>query len=478
MRFARCRAAVLIGLWSAWLPDPSRAAPPLAPQEQSAGLSQLSAAFESLVERVSPAVVQVFATGYVTPPAGIARPENLLTPQRNTGSGVILDPTGYIVTNAHVAAGANRVQVVLAPRPGGLAPQKSILQSRGPLAEAELIGFDSETDLAVLKIAGERLPALELGDSDLLHSGELVLAFGSPLGLENSVTMGVVSATARQLRPEDPMIYIQTDAPINPGNSGGPLVDSAGQVVGINTLILSQSGGSEGIGFAAPSNIVRHVFDQIRKYGRVRRGEIGVYAQTITPSLARGLQLPRDWGVLLGDVLPGSPADRAGLKVGDMVLKLDGKPMENGRQLEVNLYRRSIGETVTLEVLRGDQPMSFRVAVVERADHPVDLADMVSPQENIIPQLGILGLELEIEVLERLPPLRLKEGVVVAARTAGTAFLEDGFLPGDVIHSINHIQIKSLAGLRTFLASVPPSAALAVQVERRGELRYLGLMLN
>jgi S1-C subfamily serine protease len=161
-----------------------------------------------------------------------------------------------------------------------------------------------------------------------------------------------------------------------------------------------------------------------------------------------------------------------------MVLKLDGKPMENGRQLEVNLYRRSIGETVTLEVLRGDQPMSFRVAVVERADHPVDLADMVSPQENIIPQLGILGLELEIEVLERLPPLRLKEGVVVAARTAGTAFLEDGFLPGDVIHSINHIQIKSLAGLRTFLASVPPSAALAVQVERRGELRYLGLMLN
>ena len=139
-----------------------------------------------------------------------------------------------------------------------------------------------------------------------------MLAFGSPLGLDSSVTLGVVSAVARQLEPDDPMIYIQTDASINPGNSGGPLVDTDGRVVGINTLILSQSGGNEGLGFAAPSNIVRNIFEQVRKYGRVRRGEIGVRAQTITPSLAEGLQLPRNWGVVLGDVNPDGPAAKAG----------------------------------------------------------------------------------------------------------------------------------------------------------------------
>ena len=166
----------------------------------------------------------------------------------------------------------------------------------------------------------------------------------SPLGLGDSVTLGVVSAAARQLRPDDPMIYIQTDASINPGNSGGALVDVQGQVVGISTFILSQSGGSEGLGFAAPSNIVRAVYEQIRTDGRVHRGVIGVRAQTITPELAHGLALAQDWGVVLGDVFPGGPADHAGLKVGDIVLTLEGKSMENGRQFQVNLYRRAVGD--------------------------------------------------------------------------------------------------------------------------------------
>ena len=188
----------------------------------------------------------------------------------------------------------------------------------------------------------------------MLKPGQIVMAFGSPLGLNASVTMGVVSAVARQLEPEDPMIYVQTDAPINPGNSGGPLVDADGRVVGINTLIYSQSGGHEGIGFAAPSNIVRNVFDQIRKTGRVRRGEIGVITQTITPLIAEGLGLSQDWGVVDSDVDPNGPGGRAGLQAGDIVLALDGKPMENGRQFQVNFYTRGVGAPVTLEILRGE----------------------------------------------------------------------------------------------------------------------------
>ena len=218
-------------------------------------------------------------------------------------------------------------------------------------------------------------------------------SFGSPRGLENSVTMGTVSARARQLQSEAPMIYIQTDATINPGNSGGPLVDSQGRVVGINTLIFSRSGGSEGIGFAAPSNIVRSVFEQIRDTGRVRRGVIGVHAQTLTPALAAGLGTPRDWGASLGEVTPGPPADRVGRRPGDIVLSLDGKLMENGRQLTVNLYNKPIGGRVHLEVLRGEEELSFEVAVVERSDDPSRFVDFVDPERNLQP-LGILCLEL------------------------------------------------------------------------------------
>ncbi|MCI0422915.1 MAG: trypsin-like peptidase domain-containing protein, partial [Acidobacteria bacterium] len=286
-------------------------------------LAELSQSIEELSNRVCPAVVQVFSSGFrVNPEDGPSDP-GLISKSRSVGSGVVLDSEGYIVTSAHVVEGAAAVEVLLPALLQAGSPKQSILKGRGKRFSAEVIGIDAETDLAVLKISQRSLPFLALGDSDQVRQGQLVLAFGSPLGLENSVTMGVVSATARQLRVEDPMIYIQTDTPINPGNSGGPLVDLQGRVVGINTFILSRSGGSEGIGFAAPGNIVRNVFEQIRKAGRVRRGTIGVYAQTISPELAQGLNLPNDWGVILGDVFPGGPADGAGLKEGDVILTLN-----------------------------------------------------------------------------------------------------------------------------------------------------------
>ena len=361
-------------------------------------LTDLSDAFEELSNKVNPAVVRIFASGYALVPT-----REILASQRATGSGVLVSPEGHIVTNAHVVAGARfiRVQVPLAVEQG-----ESALGARGQLLGAQLVGFDRDTDLAVLKIDGANLPFLELGDSDTVRPGQIVLAFGSPLGLNNSVTMGVVSAAARQLQPEDPMIYIQTDAAINPGNSGGPLVNTNGQIVGINTLILSQSGGNEGLGFAAPSNIVRTVYEQIRSTGRVRRGEIGVRAQTITPSLARGLDLPQDRGVILADVYPSGPAAEAGLEQGDIVLSLDGKAMENGRQLHVNVYRHRVDDRIELTVLRGGKTLRFTVTVQEERTDPDRFADLVHPDRNLIPDLGILGMDLDDQTSKLFPGLR------------------------------------------------------------------------
>jgi serine protease Do len=448
------------------------AAQAAAPAIRQGDLKAISHTLEALSEQVAPAVVQVFAVGYSLPDGSDSDDKSLLSQERSTGSGVIVDPSGYIVTNAHVVEGAHRVQVqIQTPRRSG---QHSILNPRPRVLNATIVAQDDETDLAVLKVDETGLPALPIADSDTVKPGELVLAFGSPMGLDSSVTLGVVSAVARQLEADDPMIYIQTDASINPGNSGGPLVDTEGRMVGINTLILSQSGGNEGLGFAAPSNIVRNVFEQVREYGHVRRGEIGVRPQTITPALAEGLHLARDWGVVLGDVVPEGPAARAGLQIGDIVVALDGKAMENGRQLQVNLYGRSIGETVTVRVLRGDRTLDLPVIVVERSDDPNRFAGLLKPEDQEIPRLGIIAIELTRDLEDLLPQLRASAGVIVALATHDVPPEWEGELkPGDVIHAANGTSVKTLADLRAALALVKSGGALTLQVERDGSMRYV-----
>ena len=438
-------------------------------------LESLSSAFEDLSRRVSPSVVQVVVTGYGAMDEEAPSADALLGLRRTGGSGVILDPTGYIVTNSHVIEGARRVQV-LVPRP--TAGTLSILRPRAQAVDATIVGIDDETDLAVLKVNERNLPALTLADSDALRQGQLVFAFGSPLGLENSVSMGIVSAVGRQLELDDPMVYIQTDAPINPGNSGGPLVDTTGRVVGINTLILSQGGGNEGIGFAAPSNIVKTVFDQIKAGGRVRRGTIGVYAQTITPTLAAALKLQQGWGVILGDVFPQMPAAAAGLQIGDVVLSLDGKRMENGRQFEVNLYRRAVGDTVTVDVVRGGQTMKFHVAVAERDDDPTRFADLVSRERNIVPRLGVLALDIDERIKSMIGELRMPHGVVVAAKSTDSPSSEQALEAGDIIVSINGTPVKALAELRSIVGRLPPRSAAVFQVQRFGQLMFIALELE
>jgi serine protease Do len=338
---------------------------------------------------------------------------------------------------------------------------------------AVVVGADRETDLAVLKVEVQGLPVVELGDSDDLRQGELVLAFGSPLGLEQSVTLGIVSAVARQLEPEASMIYIQTDAPINPGNSGGALVDSRGRLVGVNTLIASQSGGSEGVGFAAPSNIVRAVFEQIRDTGRVRRGEIGVRTQTITPVLARGLGLPRDHGVLVRDVTAGSSAEEAGIEIGDVILSLDGKPMENARQLDVNLYRKRLGAGVALAVQRDGRTLSFVPVVAERPNDPASIAPLVTPQRNLVQRLGVLALDLDERILALMPRLRARAGVVVAAGMADAPFEGEELQPGDVIYTLNGQPVLSVEALRKRLDRLEDADPVVLQVERDGELLFV-----
>src|SRR2546422_2269976 len=291
--------------------------------QRRAPLVQLDNAIESLVHDVSPSIAQVLVTGIGPVPA----PGRTLAVahERVIGSGVIVDSAGFIITNAHVVAGAQRVEVIMTPsrtRAGEPLPPRG-----GPRLAARVIELDRVTDLAVLKVDTTGLAALPFGDSDRLREGQLVLTFGSPAGLADSVTMGVVSSVAREVDPDRPVVYIQTDAPINPGKSGGRLVSADGALVGINTFILSQSGGSEGLGFAIPSNIAEFVYRQLRAHGHVHRGAIGMTGQEVNPVLAKGLGLARDWGILVEDVAPGGPAATAGVAVGDVVVGLNDQPV-------------------------------------------------------------------------------------------------------------------------------------------------------
>lgn len=432
-------------------------------------LRSLSDSLEALARNSNPAVVQVFSTGYaIADEESVSKSTaaGLVTKQRSSGSGVIVDAAGFIVTNNHVVQNARRVRVQINEG------------QRLKVLEAIVVGTDREADLAVLKIdAPTPFPTLRFADSEALRQGQIVLAFGNPLGLENSVSMGVVSSVNRQIRPDDPNIYIQTDAPINPGNSGGPLLNPEGDVVGINTFIFTQSGGSEGIGFAIPSNTVKYIYEQIRRDGHVHRGEIGVLAQSITPDLAAGLGLHRDWGVILSDVSPDGPAAAAGLKPEDIVLALDGKPVHNAREFEVALYRVPLNRMVEIQAMRGTETFSARVKVSEREDDPFRFLDLVKPEANRVSRLGIVGLPITKELGAALPDTRKPYGIIVAARTGEGEYSGDsgGLKLGDIIYSVNNVPMATLEALRKALDGLKPNDPLVLQIERDGKLLYLTL---
>ena len=436
-------------------------------------LRELSASFEALAARVRPAVVQIFATGYArTEENADGADTGLLTRQTATGSGVILAADGYIVTNNHVVQSARKIEVKLAMA------MRDPQHSQEMTLPAKLVGSDRESDLAVIKIERGNLPTLDLGDSDKLQQGQLVMAFGNPLGLEGSASMGIVSSTSRRVKQDDSRAYIQTDAPINPGNSGGPLVDTEGRVVGINTFILTQSGGSEGIGFAVPSNTVRLAYDQIRKDGHVHRGHIGISVQTVTPTMAKGLGLTQDWGAVVSDLEPGGPAETAGLKVGDVVKSANGRDMEDAGHLEEAIYHLGLSQSVDLVVIRESMTINIKVAVHESEDDPERFADMVDPNKNLVPQLGILAIELNEKLTDMLPELRHEYGIVVAARSANAPYSGASLELGDVIYEINHSPTLTIKFLRDRLNAMKPGDSVVLQVEREGKLLYIPLELE
>src|SRR6266566_1229362 len=437
--------------------------------EALTSLRQLDNALESLARRVSPSVVQIVVTALG---AGEA-PERtgVLERQRVIGSGVIVDPAGFVVTNAHVVTGAERVRVVFT-LPSG-ADRAGARPLSGPVLDARLVGADKETDIAVLKVDTTGLPALPFGDSDRLVKGQLVFAFGSPAGLTNSMSLGVVSSVAREIDPDRPVVYVQTDASINPGNSGGALVDADGALVGVNTFILSQSGGSEGLGFAITSGIVHLVYGQLRAYGHVHRGIIGIRAEEVTPVLTAGLGLAQSWGLLLSDVAPGGPAASAGLEIGDVVVALNGRPTVILAEAVTDLTLRNLGRTVRLDVLRGAQRLTLDVPVAERQDSLDRLVATLDPAKNLVRRVGILGVTIDPDVGAMVPGLRVPSGVLVVARALEAGIVESGLAPGDVIHAVNRSPVTSLEQLRAALRDLKAGNACVFQIERQGIFMFL-----
>ncbi len=442
-------------------------------QRTPQALAQFSASIEDLARASSPAVVQIAVRGRAPLEEGGVQKTGFIADQRATGSGVIVDPDGYIVTNAHVVIDARHIDVSVI-EPGDLGKP-----AKHKHFSAKAIGLDRETDLAVLKIAAEGLPTLSfMDDTETLKQGQLVVALGSPLGLDNSLTVGFVSAAVRQLSPDKPNFYIQTDAPINPGNSGGPLLDIAGHIVGINTMIISQSGGSEGIGFAIPSNVVQRTYQGLRKNGRIRRGAIGVIPEDVTPTLASALGLGSDSGVILSDIAPHGAAEAAGLEPGDMVLAADGKPIERSSELAAAVFQHVSGEEITLDIQRGKERLVKTVAVLARPRSPEDLQELASRDADLIRRLGVLALTLDEKVTPVLPDLRRLSGVVVAAIPAEFAGLNPGLTAGDVIYELNGSRIGTIEELRAALDSKKVGAPIALLVERSGQLIYVSFELE
>jgi len=392
--------------------------------------------------------------------------------QLTIGSGVVVDPDGYIVTNAHVVARAVRVQVVLSDSADDEPPDRRVGTGVKTL-DARIVGEANDIDLAVLKIDAKDLPALAIGDYDTVHKGDIVFALGSPDGLRGSVSMGVISTVGRQLDPDSPLVYIQTDAPINPGNSGGPLVNVDGELVGINTFILSRSGGSQGLGFAIPSAVVASAYSQLRNNGHVKRDTIGVRVQGVTPALAAGLHLSRDWGVIVADVLEGGPAESAGIRVEDIITSIDGKPTTSVPLFSMQLNTHRDPDRLRLGVLRGGGESFVDITVLHVRTDLTDLSDALALDLKRIDTLGILAIEVDDVMAGLLPELRIPSGVIVAGRTAHAAGPDGSITPWDVIHAINGTAVLTVDGLAATLNDLEPGRPIVLQVERDGRLTFV-----
>jgi serine protease Do len=375
-------------------------------------------------------------------------------PARGAGSGFIVSSDGYIMTNEHVVKDADEVVVKLTDK---------------RTFTAKVVGTDPRTDVAVIKITANDLPAVKLGDPSKLRVGEAVAAIGSPFGFENSVTAGIVSAKGRTLPGESYVTFIQTDVPINPGNSGGPLFNMKGEVVGINTQIYSRSGGYQGVSFAIPINVAMEVVDQLKAGGRISRGWLGVVIQEVTADLAESFGLDRPRGALVAQVQDDSPASKAGLQASDVILAFNGNAVENSSDLPRMVGLTKPGTKIPLEVWRKGKAQQLTVVLGE-----LPAEDQVASASGKSYSRG--GLALSDLGEEQRRALDIDHGVLVEDATGDAA--RAGIRTGDVILAVNNINVESVGAFRKAIAAVPDGKSVAILVRRGDGSLYIPLKIS
>jgi serine protease Do len=435
------------------------------------------AGYSKVVKEVLPAVVNISSTKVVRTSRNQQLPDDFfrqffgdngpsLRQQRNApqehrekglGSGVIVSPEGYILTNNHVVDGASEVMVTL--------HDKREMSAR-------VVGTDAKTDIAVLKIEGSNFPTLTLADSSKAEIGDIVLAIGDPFGVGQTVTQGIISATGRSgLGIEEVEDFIQTDASINPGNSGGALVDDQGHLIGINTAIVGNSGGNVGIGFAVPINDAKYDMDQILAHGKVQRGYMGVIIQDVEPTLAQAFHTTTA-GALIGDVSPNSPASRSDLRTGDIVVDLNGQPIENQNQLRLKVGQMAPGTNINLKVLRDGKPMQISMKLGEA--NPEQQKASVDHEGSSDGLQGVTVENLTPEMASQLKLSPQTKGVVVnevsPSSKAGAADLQQG----DVIVQVNHQAVTNASEFRRAVTSVSNGPILLL-VNRGGNTHFIAI---
>jgi serine protease Do len=449
----------------------------VAPEPQAGGAGSLTQGFADVIQPILPAVVNIQTSGNVQPtrqrtpipnlpdefrrffgdPFGDQQPERR---QRGLGSGVIVSPDGYILTNNHVVEGATDITVRLNDKRE---------------MKATLVGADPRSDVAVLQIQATGLISMKLGDSTRLRVGDIVLAIGNPFGLDETVTMGIVSATGRRntdIVPADGYAdFIQTDAAINPGNSGGALVNARGELVGINTAIYSGTGGNLGIGFAIPVNMVRGIMEQILTTGKVSRGYLGIIIQDVTPDLATAFKLSSAEGVLIGDVSADSPGAKAGLQKGDVVVAVNGQSVADAQDLRLRVSQMAPGSTVRLDVVRDAQKRQLTATLVE---YPETVARAGGPSAPEPAETGLQGLQvgtLTADIAQQLDLPAGLRGVVVTNVDPNSSAADAQLQRGDVIQEVNR---RPVANVQQFRAAIREAGdqPILLLVNRGGQTRF------
>ena len=432
--------------------------------------------FSQLAKMVKPAVVNVSTTSTVRVPGNPFKqffgphgepygdffgrffgdiPDREMK-QRSLGSGFIVDKEGYIITNNHVVSGADEIKVKLAD---------------GREYTAKVVGRDNKTDLALIKISSifKDLPTLALGDSDSMQVGDWVLAIGNPFGLEHTVTQGIISASGRVIGSGPYDNFLQTDAPINPGNSGGPLVNLKGEVIGINTAIVAAG---QGIGFAIPSSTAKTVIAQLREKGKVIRGWLGVSIQMVTPDLAPTFGMKEPQGALVADVVKGSPAEKAGIKQGDIILSFDGRKIKTSSELPWIVADTPVGKTVDVKLMRQGKEMDIKVTIVEMTEQ------RVASQEGKTSTTFGLTVDDITPQWKRQFGIKARTGVIVIKVEADSPADDAGIEPGDVIREVNKKAIRNLRDYKKAVAQIKENEAVVFLMNRGDQSFYISMKVS